>query len=96
MGDYPPQFYLQALFDTPWKATNSIIRHLMIPVVRLKFALAGIPWGRGWMLYGLPILLKHRQTTISIGDRLNRLTGEPIGPGEILATIEELARHGHR
>ena len=28
--------------------------------------------------------------------RLNRLTGEPIGPGEILATIEELARHGHR
>lgn len=28
--------------------------------------------------------------------RLNRLTGEPIGPGEILTTIEELARHGHR
>lgn len=27
--------------------------------------------------------------------RLNRLTGEPIGPGEILATIEELTRHGH-
>ncbi|MCU0837958.1 MAG: 2-oxoacid:acceptor oxidoreductase subunit alpha [Rhodospirillales bacterium] len=28
--------------------------------------------------------------------RLNRISGEPIGPDEILANIEELARHGHR
>lgn len=28
--------------------------------------------------------------------RINRLTGEPITPAEILTTLEELARHGHR
>ena len=26
-----------------------------------KFALAGVPWGRGWRLYGVPILQVHRR-----------------------------------
>jgi 2-oxoglutarate ferredoxin oxidoreductase subunit alpha len=37
-------------------------------------------------------LAPRRDTVV----RLNRFTGEPIGPGEILSTIEELARHGQR
>ncbi|MCC6613107.1 MAG: acyltransferase [Anaerolineae bacterium] len=97
MGDYPPGFYLQAAIETPWKVHNSLIRHLVIPVARLKFALAGIPWRRGWMLYGVPILLKHRQSTIAIGDRLSlrsTLRSNPLGPNHpvILCTWREGAR----
>ncbi|NDJ76699.1 MAG: acyltransferase [Chloroflexi bacterium] len=43
---------------------------LCLPAARLVFALAGISWGRGWRLYGVPIVQKHRRSTLTIGDRL--------------------------
>ncbi|NLF74445.1 MAG: acyltransferase, partial [Chloroflexi bacterium] len=36
----------------------------------LIFALAGVRWGRGWRFYGVPILQKHRRSTLLIGDGL--------------------------
>jgi acetyltransferase-like isoleucine patch superfamily enzyme len=56
--------------DTPWRARLELRRMLSWPVARVIFALAGVRWGRGWRFYGVPILQKHRRSTLLIGDRL--------------------------
>ena len=74
---------LQAAQDTPWKAVNEIERYLIWPLARWQFATAGIAWGADWRLYGLPIIQKHRGSTLSIGSRLSlRSTARsnPLGP----------------
>ena len=53
--------------DTPWKARLELRRLLSLPMTRLIFALAGVQWGRGWRCYGVPILQKHRRSTMIIG-----------------------------
>ncbi len=73
----------RAAREMPWKARNEIGRLLILPWVRLQFALAGIPWGRGWRLYGAPILQVHRRAAVRIGDRLSLrswVRSNPLGP----------------
>ena len=77
--------------DMPWKAVNEIERLLLIPLARLRFALAGVAWGTGWKLYGLPIIQKHRRSLIQIGARLelrSTVRSNPLGPNHpvILST----------
>ncbi len=62
---------LRMALDTPWRVRLEARRWLSWPVARLIFALAGVRWGRGWRLYGVPILQKHRRSTITIGDGLS-------------------------
>jgi len=74
---------LRAAWEMPWKARNEIGRLLILPWVRLQFALAGVRWGRGWRLYGAPILQIHRRARLTIGDRLNlrsTVRSNPLGP----------------
>ena len=59
---------LRMAFDTPWKVRLELRRMWSWPVTRLIFALAGVRWGRGWRFYGVPILQKHRYSTITVGD----------------------------
>jgi acetyltransferase-like isoleucine patch superfamily enzyme len=69
--------------DTPWKAVNEIERLLLWPLARLRFAAAGVAWGAGWKLYGLPIIQRHRQSTLTMGPRLSlrsTLRSNPLGP----------------
>jgi acetyltransferase-like isoleucine patch superfamily enzyme len=71
----PPEtpLSMQALhmaLDTPWRVRLEIRRLLSWPVARILFAGAGVPWGRGWRFYGVPILQKHRGSTLLIGDGL--------------------------
>lgn len=61
---------LRMALDTPWKVRLEVRRLLSWPVARLIFALAGVRWGRGWKFYGVPILQKHRRSTLAIGDDL--------------------------
>ncbi|HLV37140.1 MAG TPA: DapH/DapD/GlmU-related protein [Spirillospora sp.] len=68
--------------ETPWKAVNEIERLLLLPAARLQFALAGIAWGSGWRLYGLPIIQKHRRSTLTIGPGLSlrsTVRSNPLG-----------------
>lgn len=58
------------VINTPWKITNQIRRVVVTPLVRLQFHFAGIPWGSGWQIYGMPILQIHRKSTVEIGDHL--------------------------
>ncbi len=82
---------LRMATDTPWRARNEIERLLLLPFARLYFAVAGVRWGRGWKLYGLPLIQRHRRSTINIGDGLNlrsHLRSNPLGPNHavILST----------
>jgi acetyltransferase-like isoleucine patch superfamily enzyme len=68
--------------QTPWKAINELRRYLMLPVVRAYFALKGVAWGRGWMIYGLPLIQRHAGSSISIGPGCNLrswLGSNPLG-----------------
>ncbi|MBL8154287.1 MAG: acyltransferase [Anaerolineae bacterium] len=70
-------------WDMPWKAVNELERLLLLPLARLQFALAGVKWGAGWKLYGLPILQKHRRSTLTLGDGLelrSTARSNPLGP----------------
>jgi acetyltransferase-like isoleucine patch superfamily enzyme len=51
-------------FDTPWKITNFLMRWVLYPANRFLFALNGIRWGKGWQLHGMPIIQKHRYSTM--------------------------------
>lgn len=59
---------LQDALDSSWKVTNRVHSWICYPIVRLIFALNGISWGKNWMFYGLPIIQKHRQSEIQIGN----------------------------
>lgn len=61
---------LRMALDTPWRVRLELRRLASWPVARLIFALAGVRWGRGWRFYGVPILQKHRRSTLLIGDGL--------------------------
>ncbi|MBN2471476.1 MAG: acyltransferase [Anaerolineae bacterium] len=81
----------------PWKARNEIARLLRLPAARLACAWAGLGWGRGWRLYGLPVLQLHRRADVRIGDRLtlrSDLRSNPLGPAHpvILSVRRPAAR----
>src|SRR5215831_7557060 len=82
----PPLLSGQALAlaaQTPWKALNEIRRIWLLPWARLYFAAVGVSWGRGWRLYGLPIVQKYRPSILTIGDHAElRSTprSNPLGP----------------
>jgi acetyltransferase-like isoleucine patch superfamily enzyme len=71
----------QAL-DSPWKIWNTACRWLVYPRVRLLFALNGIPWGRNWRFYGVPIIQKHRRSHMQFGPGLqlrSSIRSNPLG-----------------
>lgn len=62
---------LKRVSDTPWKVWYELGRWLAYPRARLVFAMNGIPWRRGWRLYGVPIVQKHRHSAIRLGPGLS-------------------------
>lgn len=85
---------LSSMFNTPWKITNRLLAGLAYPLVRLQFALNGIPWNSGWRFFGLPVIQKHRLSTMRFGPHLqlrSTLRSNPLGPNHavFLTTWEE-------
>ena len=79
--------------DTPWKISNFIFSWLSYPRTRLRFALAGVPWGKAWRFYGVPIIQRHRRSRMRFGPHLqlrSSTRSNPLGIGHhvLLATIE--------
>jgi acetyltransferase-like isoleucine patch superfamily enzyme len=67
----PPAYRsFAALRDSPWRLHNELRRRITIPLARLHFARHGIAWGQQWRIFGLPIIQRHRQSTICLGDYL--------------------------
>lgn len=74
---------LRSIFETPWKISNHIRRLLSYPKARLTFAFYAIPWGRGWRLFGTPIIQKHRRSQMRFGPGLelrSTVSSNPLGP----------------
>lgn len=83
--------------DTPWKARNEIERLLIWPLVWWRLRSAAVQIETGWRCYGLPIIQKHRRSTIIIGKRMNlrsHARSNPLGPTHpvILSTRRPGAR----
>lgn len=74
---------MRAAIDTPWKVRNEIWRILAFPLIFMDFSLNGIPWGRGWRMYGRPILQKHRRSVMRFGAGFSLRSSpssNPLGP----------------
>jgi acetyltransferase-like isoleucine patch superfamily enzyme len=65
-----PRAALDIAWQTPWRARLELERLALIPLARLRFALAGVAWGEQWRIYGLPIVQIHRAGACTIGARL--------------------------
>jgi len=69
--------------NTPWKISNGLGRWMIYPYLRLLFAVNGIQWGRGWRFYGIPIIQRHRLSTMRFGSFLHlrsSVRSNPLGP----------------
>lgn len=82
---------LGAARDTPWKAITELRRLLASPWARAYFAIHGVRWRRGWRIYGLPLIQRHRGSRITAGDNLELrswFSSNPLGVRQrcILAT----------
>lgn len=91
----PPSLFsraaMRAATETPWKARNELERLALLPLARLQLALSGIPWPDGARFYGLPIIQRHRESTITLGPRpelRSTVRSNPLGPNRpcILST----------
>ena len=85
LPDIPDSFLssdaLRLAQDTPWKASLEIWRILMQPLAGWR--LRQLELGSGWRCYGLPIIQKHRQSRIQIGERMSlrsSVISNPLGP----------------
>src|SRR5437764_4954921 len=96
----PPLLSMSAVrlaTQTPWKVANELRRLWLLPWARLYFALVGVSWGRGWRLYGLPIIQKYHPSTLTIGagaELRSTPRSNPLGPAHpvILTTRRAGAR----
>lgn len=59
------------LLKMPWRITNEVRRRLAYPYHRCAFAYHGVAWGRGWRVLGMPIIQRHRDSEIRLGDELS-------------------------
>lgn len=74
---------MKEAFNTPWKITNELIRRATYPYLRYLFYYHQIDWGKDWRLTGIPIIQKHRKSTMIFGAGLGlrSLTrSNPLGP----------------
>lgn len=53
--------------STPWKISNYFWRLAVYPYLRLLFIASNIRWGKGWRLFGVPIIQKHRHSVMKFG-----------------------------
>lgn len=84
-------------WDTPWKLSNQFWRVLAYPRIRLLFARNRIDWRPGWRFYGVPVVQKHRGSSMTFGPGLqlrSSLRSNPLGPNHpvILCTWQAGAR----
>ena len=82
---------LSHTLNTPWKINNHLRRLLAYPYIRTRFALHGLAWGRGWRIFGMPIIQRHRLSQMCLGSGLELRSwpgSNPLTPNHpvVLAT----------
>lgn len=74
---------LGSVLATPWKASLEALRLASYPLTRVVVAAHGVPWGRGWRLYGIPMIQRHRDSAIAVGadfELRSWYRSNPLGP----------------
>ena len=74
---------MKEFLSTPWKISLEFRRILCEPYSRFYCALHGIAWGKGWKIYGCPIIQRHRESSINIGAGFSCRSwtdSNPLGP----------------
>jgi hypothetical protein len=56
--------------DMPWVAWGEVFRLFAYPYIRALFALHGIRCGKGWRVWGMPVIQRYRGSQITLGDGL--------------------------
>lgn len=83
----------------PWKAWNEIGRLLLVPAAAFAWAWSGVAVGAGWRCYGLPIVQRHRQSTIAIGpgcELRSHVRSNPLGPAHaVILSTRAAGAHLH-
>lgn len=89
------------MLSMPWRIRNELLRLLASPAIRARFWLNGIQWGRGWRIFGMPIIQRHSGSQILLGDGLELRSwkrSNPLVPNHrvVLATrtVEAAIRVG--
>jgi acetyltransferase-like isoleucine patch superfamily enzyme len=83
----------QVVWETPWRATNELRRVIAMPYIRMMFRLHGVLWGRGWRIFGMPMIQRYRGSRIELGDGLTLRSwyvSAPLPPRHpvVLATLK--------
>ncbi len=83
--------------DTPWKVGSFVRRQLLTPFFWIYFQWHGLGWGKGWQIFGRPMIQRHRRSEIVLGDRVclrSWRSSNPLAPHHpvVLATRRPGAR----
>lgn len=73
---------LRIAINTPWKFFFEVKRLLLQPLIRLYLKVTGVKIGKNPHLYGAPVIFRHRNSTIKIGDNFenrNWRFSNPLG-----------------
>jgi len=78
---------------TQWKVWSTMGSWLSYLPTRFLFMFNDIPWGPGWRFYGMPVIQKHRKSTMKFGRdfqlRSTRVSNPGINHPVVLSTIRE-------
>ena len=69
-ANFQPSGRFHSAWEAPWKVRNELERLLLWPILRIRFGISGVPWNRGWRLYGTPIIQRSRHSVIQMGERM--------------------------
>lgn len=73
--------------DMPWVIFNEIRRVLVMPWLWLLFRLHGVRWGRGWAIYGMPVIQRFRGSAIILGERATLRSWKTANPVALNAAV---------
>lgn len=64
----------------PWAIGYEVCRVAALPFIRLMFAIHGIPWGRRWRVWGMPMIQRYGGSRIQLGDGLQLRSWRSTNP----------------
>lgn len=73
---------IEQAINTPWKVPLEILRYIYHPLVIFYLKLIGVQVGRNTKWYGFPVVFRHKDSRIVIGDRVevrNWRFSNPLG-----------------
>ena len=71
---------IRKALETRWKITNFLYRVLLSPVNKVNFFLNGVSIANGASVFGVPLIQKHSNAVITIGNNFSMRNGKRYNP----------------